>query len=194
MNVMGAFAAMAAATKRSIESFIVGITFIPRPAHRRPAALTAVQREDYIAAVFDDSTLRLHIYDEIVRTSEAPSVAALASKFQATLDEVRTALRRMHDAHMLVLQPSGELLMASPFSAVPTPFVTEVGRQRWFGNCVWDALGILATLHVSGRVLTSCAGCGDAMTLEVMDRVSTGEGIVHFALPARRWWDDIVFN
>lgn len=158
------------------------------------AALTAVQIADYIAAMFDDSTLRLHIYDEIVRTSEAPSVAALASKFRATLHEVRNALRRMHDAHMLVLQPGGELLMAAPFSAVPTPFVTEVARQRWFGNCIWDALGILAALHVNGRVLTSCAGCGDAMALEVHDAVLTGDGIVHFALPARRWWNDIVFN
>ena len=142
----------------------------------------------------DDSTLRLHIYDEIVRTSEAPSVAALANKFGAPITDVRAALRRMHDAHMLVLQPSGELLMANPFSAVPTPFVTEVGGRRWFGNCVWDALGILATLHANGRVLTACAGCGDAMALEVHDAVLTGGGIVHFALPARRWWDDIVFN
>jgi hypothetical protein len=100
----------------------------------------------------------------------------------------------MHDAHMLVLQPSGELLMANPFSAVPTPFVTEVGGRRWFGNCVWDALGILATLHANGRALTACAGCGDAMALEVHDAVLTGGGIVHFAIPARRWWDDIVFN
>jgi hypothetical protein len=100
----------------------------------------------------------------------------------------------MHDAHMLVLQPSGELLMASPFSAVPTPFVTEAGARRWFGNCIWDALGILATLPSDGRVVTSCAGCGDAMVLEVREGVVSGGGIVHFALPARRWWDDIVFN
>ena len=95
---------------------------------------------------------------------------------------------------MLVLQPTGEVLMANPFSAVPTPFVTEVGDRRWFGNCIWDALGILSTLRANGRVLTSCAGCGDAMALEVSDGMVSGDGIIHFALPARRWWDDIVFN
>lgn len=142
----------------------------------------------------DDSSLRLHIYDEIVRRSEAPTVAALARKFRATEVDVRAALRRMHDAHVLVLQPSGEVLMANPFSAVPTPFVAEVRDRRWFGNCIWDALGILATLCVDGRVLTSCGCCGEAMTLRVSDGVPAGEGIVHFALPARRWWDDIVFN
>ena len=145
--------------------------------------------------MIDDSTLRLRVYDELVRTCQAPSVAALASHFEASVNDIRAALRRLHDAHMLVLQPSGEVLMANPFSAVPTPFVTQVGEQRWFGNCIWDALGILAVLHANGRVLTSCAGCGDAMVMEVRDAaLAAGDGIVHFALPARRWWDDIVFN
>ncbi len=160
--------------------------------HTHP--LTAVSKAVYIAAMFDDSTLRLRIYDEIVRTSEAPSVAALASDFAASPSDVRAALRRLHDAHMLVLQPSGEVLMANPFSAVPTPFVTEASGRRWFGNCIWDALGILATLHSDGRVLASCGCCGDAMALAVRDGVLAGDGIIHFALPARRWWDDIVFN
>jgi hypothetical protein len=144
--------------------------------------------------MFDDSSLRLRIYDEIVRTSEAPSVAALAHHFSVAETEVRAALRRLHDSHMLVLQPSGEVLMANPFSAVPTPFVTEANGRRWFGNCIWDALGILATLHSGGRVLTSCASSGDTMELAVREGVLSGEGVVHFALPARRWWDDIVFN
>ena len=144
--------------------------------------------------MLDDSTLRLQIYDEIVKTGEAPSMAALAHHFGSAVRDVSGALRRMHDAHVLVLQPNGEVLMANPFSAVPTPFVTEVGDRRWFGNCIWDALGILATLHANGRVLTSCAGCGDAMVLGVRDGVLTGDGIIHFALPAHRWWDDIVFN
>lgn len=144
--------------------------------------------------MFDDSSLRLHIYDEIVRSGEAPSVSALSRHFGATIEDVRAALRRMHEAHMLVLQPSGELLMANPFSAVPTPFVTKVGDRRWFGNCIWDALGILATLHADGRVFASCGCCGDAMFLDVRDAALSGNGIIHFALPARRWWDDIVFN
>ena len=71
--------------------------------------------------MFDDSTLRLYINDAIVRTSAAPSTAALADHFAETPEVVRTALRRMHDAHLLVLQPAGEVLMAGPFSAVATP-------------------------------------------------------------------------
>jgi hypothetical protein len=142
----------------------------------------------------DDSTLRLHIYDETVRACRVPSVAELAGKLSARVEDVRAALQRMHEAHVLVLQPSGEVLMANPFSAVPTPFVTEADGQRWFGNCIWDALGILAALAADGHVLTSCGCCGDAMTLEVRAGALRGGGVIHFALPARRWWDDIVFN
>jgi Alkylmercury lyase len=144
--------------------------------------------------MFEDSALRLLIYDEIVRTCEMPSVAALASRVSAPLDDVRASLHRMHDAHMLVLQPTGEILMANPFSAIPTPFVAEVGGRRWFGNCIWDALGVIATLHADGRVLTSCGTSGETMELSLSDGVLAGRGIVHFALPARRWWEDIVFN
>ena len=144
--------------------------------------------------MFEDSALRLHIYDEIVRTGETPAVATLARLVSASLDDVHASLRRMHDAHMLMLQPTGEILMANPFSAVPTPFVAEVGGRRWFGNCIWDALGIIATLQADGRVLTSCGTSGETMELSVRDGVLAGRGIVHFALPARRRWEDIVFN
>jgi Alkylmercury lyase len=115
--------------------------------------LTAALFSGYIPAMFADSALRLLIYDEIVRTGGTPTVSTLARLVSSPLDDVRASLRRMHDAHMLVLQPTNEILMANPFSAVPTPFVAEVEGRRWFGNCIWDCLGIIAMLHADGRVL-----------------------------------------
>jgi len=56
--------------------------------------------------MFEDSALRLLIYDEIVRTGEAPAVSTLSRLVSANLDDVRASLRRMHDAHMLVLPPT----------------------------------------------------------------------------------------
>jgi hypothetical protein len=85
--------------------------------------------------------------------------------------------------------------MAEPFSAVPTPFVVQAGARRWWGNCVWDALGILAMLRADGQVLTSCGCCGRAMTLEVQDgALRDAPGVVHYAIPARDWWRDVVFT
>ena len=167
---------------------------VARQPFDEPVTLTEVRLPHYIPAMFEDSSLRVLIYDEIVRTGETPTLATLARLVGAPLDDVRVSLRRMHQGHMLVLQHTGEILMASPFSAVPTPFITEVDGRRWFGNCIWDALGIIAALHSDGRVLTSCATSGERMELTVRGGALMGEGVVHFALPARRWWDDIVFN
>ena len=144
--------------------------------------------------MFTDAALRLLVYDEIVRSGEMPAVATLARLLSSPPDDVRASLRRMHEGHMLVLQPAGEILMANPFSAVPTAFVAEVEGRRWFGNCIWDALGIIAALHAQGRVIASCGTSGERMELSVRNDTLNGEGIVHFALPARRWWEDIVFN
>jgi hypothetical protein len=96
---------------------------------------------------------------------------------------------------MIVLQPGGEeILMAGPFSAVPTPFHVTVPAFSAYGNCVWDALGIAATVHSDAVVETSCADCGTAARIEVRANQLIGDGFMHFALPPRTWWDDIVFT
>jgi hypothetical protein len=96
---------------------------------------------------------------------------------------------------VLVLQESGEILMANPFSAVPTPFIVEAGERRYWANCIWDGLGVLAMTGADGRVLASCGDCGEAMGVQVQggDLVSP-EGLIHFAVPARQWWSNIKFT
>ncbi len=141
-----------------------------------------------------DSTVRLAVYRHIVQRGVVPRIVELAVEAGHTHDDVREALQRLAAAHALVLQADGEILMANPFSAVPTAFEVEVGGRRWWGNCIWDALGCVAALAGSGRVLAACGDCNFAMQVEVREGRVRGEGIAHFALPARRWWDDIVFN
>jgi hypothetical protein len=113
-----------------------------------------------------------------------------------SLAEVKASLERLASAKVLVLQPeSREVLMAPPFSAVPTPFAVSAADRVYFGNCIWDALGIPAMLSCDARVETSCGCCGEAMSVSVEDQsLQTSEGLVHFAIPARRWWEDIVFS
>lgn len=85
--------------------------------------------------------------------------------------------------------------MANPIPAVPTPFLVRAGDRSWYGNCIWDAMGISAMLQQDAVIETSCGCCGTAMQVTVVNG-SLGEapGIAHFAVPAARWWDDIVFN
>jgi hypothetical protein len=134
-----------------------------------------------------DLELRNEIYRRFVELGRAPTRAELGD------DE---GLRRLHDEHALVLDAdSGEIRMANPFSAVPTPYRIEADGRSWYGNCAWDAFGIPAALHVDGQVSTTCLDCGDPIEIELTGgRPSPDDYVFHVAVPAARWWDDIVFT
>lgn len=143
-----------------------------------------------------DKTVRRLVYDFAEREGWPPTVAQAAAALSLGGGEVAASFRRLADAHMLVLQTeSDEILMAPPYSAVPTPFVVESAGRSYYANCVWDALGVPAMLSRDARVKTSCGCCGAALTMSVESgALAEARGVVHFALPARRWWDDIAFT
>jgi hypothetical protein len=142
-----------------------------------------------------DRRLRLLIYDHILDTGRAPLVAQMARRLSRPLRQVQAALRRLCASHAFVLQENGELWRAAPFSAVPTGFTAEAGKRSWWGNCIWDALGILAALHQDGLVRASCGCCNLEMILHVRKgALQEKRGTIHFAVPARLWYDDVVFT
>jgi hypothetical protein len=78
---------------------------------------------------------------------------------------------------------------------VPTPFLVKVGDRSYYGNCIWDAMGIPAMLKKDAVIEASCGCCSTAMNLLVTNgSLEEARGIAHFAIPAAHWWDDIVFN
>jgi hypothetical protein len=144
----------------------------------------------------DDAHLRLRntTYGLFVELGRAPTVDEVASRVAASYDVVVAGWRKLHEAHALVLDGDA-IRMANPFSAVPTPYRVEAAGRAWFANCAWDAFGICAALHVDGRVDTSCADCGEPLSVEVRDRRPSDESLVfHCLVAAERWWDDIVFT
>jgi hypothetical protein len=76
------------------------------------------------------------------------------------------------------------------------PFQVRSVERTWDAICIWDALGVLALLDADGSVTTSCPDCGDALRVEVVDgkAVSSGEEIVHFGVPASRWYEDVGYT
>jgi len=143
-----------------------------------------------------DLAVRAEVYDGAIRRRKVPSIAALARALGKPQPDIRIALANLADAHMLVLQPdSGEVLMANPFSAVPTPFVVTTERGSWYANCIWDGMGVAAMLKSDAVIEASCGCCSTALRLEVpLECRDDDERVAHFAIPAARWWDDIVFN
>ena len=93
-----------------------------------------------------DLDLRNRTYAEFVRLGRAPRAEELGPR-----DEVLAGWARLHDAHALVLD-GDEILMANPFSAVPTPYRVEAGGRSWYGNCAWDAFGICVLMGGDGTI------------------------------------------
>ncbi len=140
--------------------------------------------------------VRRAVYDGAINSGAIPNKAELAATTGRSKAAIEDALGRLADAHALVLQrDGGEILMANPFSAVPTPFIVRIGARQWYGNCIWDAMGIAAMLHSQGMLEASCGCCGSAIVLALpRDCRDDDPRVAHFAIPAARWWDDIVYN
>ena len=143
-----------------------------------------------------DSQVRASVYDATMATGLPPTVAELTQRLGIPTAAVRESLERLAAAKALVLQREGrEVLMANPFSAVPTPFAVHAKSRMYYGNCIWDALGIPAMLRADARIDSSCGCCGEGMRLAVEGgELREAPGVVHFAIPAHRWWQDIVYN
>jgi hypothetical protein len=142
-----------------------------------------------------DIQLRNSTYRRFVELGRAPTATEVAAATDRSEAEVRDAWRRLHDAHALVLDAAGEIRMANPFSAVPTPFVVEAGERTWYANCGWDAFGIGAALHVDSSIATECADCHEPIRVDVRDGRPTREDLVfHVLVPAASWWDDIGYT
>ena len=91
--------------------------------------------------------------------------------------------------------------MAPPFSGIETAFRVNINSKTYYANCAWDALGIPAALHADGTVEAADGQTGEAadgqtgeaMTLTIREGKPLPEPCaIHFAVPAARWWEDII--
>ena len=143
----------------------------------------------------NDALVQQYVYRFTADHGRPPASSAVASALGIDQQEVLAAFRRIHGRRLLVLARTGEITMAPPFSAVPTPFRVEVADREYFANCVWDSFGIAAALHGDAKIDSSCACCGEPMVLRIFDGQPLPEpAVAHFAVPAAHWWDDITYT
>lgn len=139
--------------------------------------------------------VRRATYRLFAELGRAPTQAEVAARTDRTATGVSLAWRELHDEHALVLDSTGQIRMANPFSAIPTPYTVRVQGRSWFANCAWDAFGICAALHADGDIETACADCGAALNIHVRDEQPDSPSLLfHCLVPARSWWADIVFT
>jgi len=142
-----------------------------------------------------DSRVRLFVYRHTIRTGRVPLVAEVAQALAATRKKVSEAFIRLSESHAFMLQENGEFWRAAPFSAIATAFPVRIGKRSWWGNCIWDALGIPAMLHKDAAIDAGCSCCNFEMPLAIKNgRLLQEEGVIHIAVPARDWYKDVVFT
>lgn len=140
--------------------------------------------------------VRLAVYRYILETGRVPLVAQLADRLSIAVEDVRAEFRRLQTLYAFALAPaSDEILMAQPFSAVPTPYVVRSGGLTFWANCAWDALAMPAWLGADASIDARCADCGGPMHFTFSaGTLDAPAAVIHFAVPPRRFWDNVVFT
>lgn len=110
-------------------------------------------------------------------------------------DFTRAELRALAAEHAVVLGADGRIAFANPFAVAPAEYRVETPERAYAAVCVWDALGIAALLGGDAAVEGSCPDCGEPLRLEAAgDALAPTDAVVHFLVPAARWYDDLAYT
>lgn len=142
-----------------------------------------------------DEAVRLAVYDGYVDSGRPPSENEMAAALDLELADVQASLRNLHESRHVVLDASGDIVMAHPFASVPLGF-SVMGRDTlWWGGCAWDSFAVPQLCPDDPEVLvaTQCPGCGKPLAW-VVNRESPplGDEVAHFLVPMARVWEDVV--
>jgi hypothetical protein len=142
-----------------------------------------------------DWQIRAFIYTFFVANARPPSIAEMARKFNISNDEIRDAYNRLNAAHHIFLEPGTDTIrMAHPLSAVITDYRVQVDNRWLYANCAWDSLGIAAMCHTDAHMEATLPLSRETVTYRIQDGelMANANWLVHFALPVRQWYDDLI--
>jgi Alkylmercury lyase/Reverse transcriptase-like len=162
--------------------------------HRPPRAKVSA-RDEHAPFSPLERRIRTFIYQRFVKTGRAPTEDDIVADSGASKLAVASALQKLAATHALVLAPATlNIWMAHPFSAVPTAYRVVTNGLTYFANCAWDAAGVLSIVGTDGDAHARCADCGAELAMRVRGGRMEGDGVIHFAVPPRRFWDNIAFT
>lgn len=143
-----------------------------------------------------DRDVRLYIFRQAAKTASVPRASEIAAALGRPQPEIEESVQRLAAGHALILAPGAvNIWAADPFCAVPSNFRVSALERTYWGICIWDALGIPAALHSDATVTARCGDCDQEVVLDVRGgALARSEGIVHFGVPAAKWWDNIAFT
>ncbi len=126
-------------------------------------ALNSLERQAARRAAREQPLVRLILRTFLQRGGPIP-IKDIVGRAEAVHDAL-TAL----DDEDLIRVRAGQVDIAYPFSAAPTPFRVRlsIGRER-YACCATDALGIAAMIGEPVDITSSCHHCGESLRFAAM--------------------------
>lgn len=144
----------------------------------------------------NNSSLHHAILRFLIERGFAPDVTELSTMLEASQEDVIAGLQKLQEDHGVVLHPnSSKVWVIHPFSTAPTNFVVRTAHQEWWGNCAWCSLGVAALLNQDLSITTTLGAVGEQVRLDIRrgELVDT-DYVVHFPVPMRRAWDNVLYT
>lgn len=142
------------------------------------------------------SALHYTIIKFIIDKGFAPELEDLAQLFDSNTDAVTKALNALQSDHGVVLHPDRPKIWAiHPFSLAPTNFLLRSEGMEWWGNCAWCSLGAAALLNRDTTITTTLGANGKQVDIHIRDgNVLETDLLVHFPVPMRHAWDNVIYT
>jgi hypothetical protein len=113
------------------------------------------------------------IMRRMVETGQAPHYTELAAGLGLPVEGGRRVLHELvATSHPAWLYSATDYLASfAPFSNFPTQYrVTSQGRQQWFAQCGFEAIGMTWVFpHETVRIDAPCLDCNEPIVLEMRD-------------------------
>ena len=142
-----------------------------------------------------NATLHYTLIRHILDHGYAPDTQELSRILDLPEEATVSALKRLAEDHGVVLHPQQPDIWAiHPFSLAPTAFWVRSGDGAWWGNCGWCSLGIAALVAEDVTISTSFGAEGRPVDLHIRSgRMIEDNYLIHFPVPMRKCWDNVVY-
>ena len=144
----------------------------------------------------NNSSLHHAILTFLIEHGFVPDVNELSTMLKASQADVIVGLQRLQDDHGVVLHPnSSKVWVIHPFSTAPTNFVVRTSNREWWGNCAWCSLGVAALLNQDLSIVTTLGAMGEQVTIKIEHgKLVDSDFVVHFPVPMRHAWDNVLYT
>lgn len=142
-----------------------------------------------------DEEVRGALTRMIAEQGHAPAIDVLAAALGRQVVDVEASLRRLADAHALLLHPGEARPWAvHPFALAPGGCWVKTPARGYWANCVYCGFGIAAALKCDATVVARYGGEADTVRYEVKSGCVAPDGdLFHLSTPPSRWWPNVVF-